>query len=118
MFGNFPSRYIYLVSNLFLLILWLTFYLLRPDLRKKMILVGLLGSPFGPISEFFYARDYWAPQYALGFPWVIEDFLFGFLAGSGASTAYQAFLRRKIGSKKFTEAGLKMILLLGVLDFS
>jgi len=75
--------------------------------------MGLLAALLGPISEFFYTRDYWTPQYAFGFPWIIEDFLFAFLAGSGASTAYQVFLGKRIGSKKFDEAGLKIVLLLG-----
>lgn len=93
------ERFAYLINNLLLVPFILFFFWRRPDLRRKMMTMGLVALLFGPISEFWFLKDYWKPQYALGWPWVIEDFLFAFLCGSGPTVAYQIFFRKKLGKR-------------------
>jgi hypothetical protein len=45
------------------------------------------------------SQDYWKPQYALGWPWIIEDILFGFLTGSGPAVAFQFFFGKTLGPR-------------------
>jgi len=77
---------------------WLLLFLLRPDLRHKMIVFGLIGGIAGPISEFFYLRDYWHPITITGWPIGIEDVLFGFFAGGIGSVLYE-----ELFGKHFTQ---------------
>jgi len=93
------ERFAYLTANLLLLPIVIFFFWKRPDLRQKILTMGLVASPLGPISEFWFLKDYWRPQYALGWPWIIEDFLFSFICGSSSTVVYQVFFGKTLGER-------------------
>ncbi|HLD01807.1 MAG TPA: lycopene cyclase domain-containing protein [Patescibacteria group bacterium] len=94
-------RFIYIVSNLiFFLPFWLVFFIRRPNVRKKMLLLSFLGGIAGPLSEYWYHQDYWRPQTVLDTPVGIEDFLFGFLFAGVACGSYQFFFQKNYRSSK------------------
>lgn len=83
--------------------LWLVFFILREDLRHKMLVFGLLGAVAGPVSELFYLKDYWHPVLITNTSIGIEDVLFGLFAGGIASVLYEElfakhFLKRHLRS--------------------
>jgi hypothetical protein len=81
------DRFAYLLITIpFLVLLGLIFYK-RPDLRRFIIRIGIMGGIAGIISEAWYFQDYWRPQTLLGTGVAsIEDFLFGFgVVGLGAA---------------------------------
>jgi hypothetical protein len=93
MFGNF--QYAYLVGSIFFLLVWLILFLRRKDLRKEMIIMSLLVAPMGPLSEFFYLRDYWQPELFNGWVVGLEDLIFGFTIGGIAAVLYEEVFGRK-----------------------
>jgi len=52
-------------------------------------------APLGPLSEFFYLRDYWQPTLFTGWPIGLEDFLFGFFIGGIAGVIYEEIFGKK-----------------------
>ncbi|MCL5435974.1 MAG: lycopene cyclase domain-containing protein [Patescibacteria group bacterium] len=88
-------QYAYLVGTVLLpCFLWLVMFYLRPDLRKQMVVFGLLIGLTSPLSEIWHHADYWQPQYFNGWKYGIEDFLFGFSMGGIASVIYEELLGR------------------------
>jgi len=73
-------RYAYLLSVLALAPLWLFLFWWRPDIRRKMYRFSLGGAIAGPVSQFWYLKDYWHPEYTFSHAPYIEDALFAFLA--------------------------------------
>jgi len=93
MFQNF--QYAYLLGSLLFFLLWLVFFICRPDLRRKMLVMSLLTAAMGPVSEFFYLKDYWQPQFFNGWAVGLEDLLFGFVVGGVAGVVYEEFFGKK-----------------------
>lgn len=91
----FDFQYAYLTGSLFFLLVWIILFLYRRDLRKEMLIMSLVVAPMGPLSQFFYLRDYWQPELFSG--WVIgfEDLLFGFAIGGIAAVIYEIFFGKK-----------------------
>lgn len=56
--------------------------------------MSILAAPLGPLSEFWYLKDYWSPEYFSSFP--IEDMLFAFLIGGIGAVAYEELLGRRL----------------------
>lgn len=65
----------------------------RRDLRRGIITVALAGAAWGPISEFWFFRDYWHPESAIGNP-ILEDIIYGAGISAAASCVYK-FLARQ-----------------------
>jgi len=97
MFNNF--QHAYLLGDIFFLLVWLILFLLRRDTRKEMFIMSLLVAPMGPISEFFYLRDYWRPELFNSWPIGIEDLLFAFSIGGIAAVIYEEFFGKKYEKK-------------------
>src|SRR3989344_2113188 len=76
MFDSF--QYTYLLGDLFFLLIWIILFIFRRDLRKEIFIMSLVVAPMGPMSEFFYLRDYWHPELFTGWAIGIEDLLFSF----------------------------------------
>ena len=55
-------KYSYPGYSLIFLLLWAVFHILRPDLRRRMLLFSLIITPLGPLSEFWFLKDYWRRQ--------------------------------------------------------
>ena len=71
-------KYSYLGYSLTFLLLWAVFYILRPDLIRRMLTFSLITLPLGPLSEFWFLKDYWRRPTITGYPISIEDAIFAF----------------------------------------
>jgi hypothetical protein len=71
--------YAYLLATLLFGILWLVPFVAKKDLRRKMLRASVAGAIAGPISQYWFLKDYWRPEYILGGSFgIIEDLLFSF----------------------------------------
>ncbi len=84
-------KYSYLGYSLIFLLLWVGFYILRPDLRRRMLIFSLIIMPSGPLSEFWFLKDYWRRPTITGYPISIEDVIFPFGIGGIAYSMYKVF---------------------------
>lgn len=89
--------YAYLIGSLVFLAVWaLLFWKARP-FRREMVILSLITAVFGPISEFWYFRDYWRPELLIKFPLGgFEDLLFGFAIGGIGAVVYEAIFINRI----------------------
>lgn len=106
----------YLGALFFGLPVWVILFLLRKDLRHKMILMSLLVAFVAPIDTFFIP-NYWHPLTMgnlFGLPIDTFTLLFGFTLGGIASVLYEELLRKTyIRSRKPHK--LKFLVILGPL---
>lgn len=93
------SNFAYLVLGVVLFGFWFLLFLLRKDLRKEMLLMSLLCTPFA-ITELFFVQDYWYPDTLFGWVLGIENFIFCFCIGGIATVVYELFMRRKLYKHK------------------
>lgn len=112
-------QYSYLIGNLITLLIWIVLFLYKKKLRKEMLIMSILVTPLGPISEFFYFRDYWNPSLLFNiFGFGIEDLIFAFAVGGIASVIYEDIFIKKM--KKTTPVKLPFFifwLLSGIIVF-
>lgn len=89
-------KYGYLFLGIFLFLIWILFYVLRKDLRRKQLKVSWLGGLAGLIAEYWYFKDYWHPYSILGRKIVSpEDFIFGFTITGISVVVYDVFFKAK-----------------------
>ena len=93
-------NYLYFIGSLFFLFVWGLFFYLRKDLRKEMFIMSLLILPLGPISEYWYFKDYWQPE--LLYPWIIniEDLIFAWSIGGIGAVAYEIFFNKTLSKRR------------------
>lgn len=103
------TRYLYLTLGMIFLISSVVVAIWRRDLRREIIVVALCGAVWGPISEFWFFRDYWHPQSVLGHP-LLEDIIYG--AGISATAAciyktisHQSTARLRVRQTHYRESG-------------
>jgi hypothetical protein len=84
-------KYSYLGYSLIFLSIWIIFYILRPDLRQRMLIFSFIITPLGPLSEKWFLRDYWRRPTIIGYPISIEDAIFAFAIGGIAYSIYKVF---------------------------
>ncbi len=87
------ARYLYLTLGLIFLVPTVAVAVWRRDLRRSIVSVALLGALWGPISEFWFFRDYWHPASVLGTP-ILEDVVYGAGIAATASWIYKLVFRR------------------------
>lgn len=87
------ARYLYLILGLMFLVPTIFVAFCRRDLRRGVISVAIFGAIWGPISEFWFFRDYWHPQSVLGNP-VLEDMIYGAGISATASCIYKVLARK------------------------
>lgn len=92
-------RYAYLIGDGILAIVWVLVFMLRPDLRRKILIMSILIAPLAPLMEVFYLRDYWRPEFFNGWIVGIEDPLFGFFFGGISCVLYEELFRKHIIKK-------------------
>lgn len=88
-------KFAYLLGDLIFLLIWAFLFWRRRDLRSEMWAMSILTAVMGPISEYWYFRDYWQPLLLWRFHPLIgglEDVLFGFAVGGIAAVLYEEFL--------------------------
>jgi hypothetical protein len=87
------ERYLYFLLASSLVLGVVLIYLLRKDLAPVILGTGIFGALWGPVSEYWYFRDYWRPKTIFGNS-ILEDVLFGFgLTALGACSYKLWFLR-------------------------
>ncbi len=90
------DSYAYLLLGLFLSSIWGVIWYFRKDLRSKLYKASAIGAVLGPVSEYWYLKDYWNPPRT--FAWSIfslEDILFGATVLGVSAVLYEAVSRRK-----------------------
>ena len=87
------NHYLYLILGFIFLIPTVVVAIMRRDLRRGIAYVGSLGAIWGPISEFWFFRDYWHPASVLGNP-VLEDVVYGAGISATAWCLYKVVFRR------------------------
>lgn len=92
-----PLEFAYLFWNILLLIPWLILFILRKDLQKEMLTMGLLMAVFSIITaHFFWTKDWWRPVTITGGPIGFEDFILGFLTGGIGGVLYEEIFKRRL----------------------
>lgn len=82
--------YAYLIGDLVFLAVWGLLFWKAQAFRREMIVLSLIAGFFGPISEYWYFKDYWQPEFLIKFPLGgLEDFLFGFAIGGIGAVIYE-----------------------------
>jgi len=89
-------QYSYLGYSLIFLLVWAIFYILRPDLRRRMLIFSLFIMPLGPLSEVWFLKDYWRRPTITGYPISIEDAIFSFAIGGIAYSIYKVFFNMSV----------------------
>jgi len=99
------------------LIIWLTLFLWRKNIRKEMLLISILFSIGGPLADTLYKKDWWNPINLLEIP--VEAILVGFTLGGIAAVIYEVLFNKKLAKKgsKRNIPIIKTFLLLTVLFF-
>jgi hypothetical protein len=89
-------QFAYFLGTLLLLgPIWILFFYLRKDLRKKLFFTSITCGMLGPFSGLWFSKDYWRPEKIGNLPIGIEDILYCFLLGGVASCLYHVFLSTK-----------------------
>src|SRR5690349_8329750 len=101
----------YLVGAAFFLLIWALFYALAPRARSEALIASVGLTYFGPVLEYVYLNDYWAPEYvwsiSLGeVPIALEDYVFGFALSGLAAGVFALLLpvSRDPGERSTTRA--------------
>lgn len=88
--------YAYLIGSLFMLCLWITFYFLRKDLRKEMIIISIISAVCGiMLSTFVWTKDWWLPP-TISNLGLLEDLIFGFATGGVITAIHSVIFKEKI----------------------
>lgn len=103
-----PYEYTYLFGDFVYFIPWMIFFLLRKDLRAKMMGLGIGFGINSLLLEPFTYHDWWRPLTITGTIPGIEDFLFGFFTTGVAAVAYQVFFNKKIMKPKTDQSKEKI----------
>jgi hypothetical protein len=112
-----PLRFTYLFGSSLFLIPWLLIFFARKDLRRLMIINGLLASVLGLIFQyFFWTKDWWHPYTITGTRVGIEDILHGFLGGGVGACLYFYIFNKKL--KTLSLLSSRRLTLLVILVFA
>src|SRR6266699_1178859 len=84
---------------LFFIAIWLVAFVLRAELRRALLLVSLVIAPLGPLSEFWFLRDYWARETLSGAYIGVEDVLFSFFLGGVTFAIYKVVFWATLSKK-------------------
>lgn len=73
------DQLVYALLGLYMLLVWVLCFIVRPDARKHLLKAGCVGIILGPLAEVWYFHDYWRPPgiFSERFPF-FEDVLVGF----------------------------------------
>lgn len=100
-----PLEYVYLISVLPLIFIWILIFYFRKDLRREILTMSIIIGIAGVWAQYqWWTVDWWQPATITGTKIGIEDFILGFFGGGIITVAYEAILRQKTDhtSKKTT----------------
>ena len=86
----------YLGYSMIFLLVWGIFFTLRPDLRRRMLIFSLIIIPLGPLSEFWFLKDYWRRSTITGYPISVEDAIFAFGIGGIGYSIYKVLFNMSV----------------------
>jgi hypothetical protein len=89
-------KFSYLGYSLIFLLVWVILFYLRHDLRQRMLIFSLITMPLGPVSEFWFLRDYWRRPNITRYAISIEDAIFAFAIGGIAYSIYKVFFKMSV----------------------
>lgn len=88
-------KYSYLVASVFLLLIWFFLYWIKPQSRKKILLVSLATALLG-LTEPLFVPSYWLPftlfDLARQTRFDLESLLFSFAVGGITAVLYETLL--------------------------
>ena len=88
-------RYAYLIGGCLILAAWIVTYRRRADLRREMVVMGLLGVLYAVPHEYLiWTRDWWHPPTVTGTRIGIEDVIYAF-GNSGMLAVVAALVLRQ-----------------------
>jgi hypothetical protein len=89
-------RYAYIFGSSAFLLLWITIFVFRKDLRQQILFMSVMIALLGVFPEyFFYTTDWWKPETITGTRVGIEDLILGFTNGGIAAVLYEVVFRRR-----------------------
>ncbi|GMR18977.1 MAG: hypothetical protein BMS9Abin34_100 [Patescibacteria group bacterium] len=90
MFYDFVYKFGYLILGVLSLLVWGALFARKKSLRREMLVLSVVAAVFGPLSEYWYFKDYWQPHILVQFPvGGFEDLIFGFAIGGIAAVIYE-----------------------------
>lgn len=108
-----PEKYAYLFGTLAFFLLWLFLFKKRKDLRREMIVVGVLAAILGTIGGYlFFTKDWWKPFSVTGTRVGLEDLFLGFFNGGIAAVIYKVVFKKKFSNRTYKNAKNKFWLLM------
>lgn len=90
--------YIYFYGTIIGCLLWVVFFQLRKDLRKKLVFSSILCAPLG-LSEVLFVPHYWIPQFntiSIYEDLFVESILFCFFLGGIVSVLFQVVYKQQL----------------------
>jgi len=86
-----------MVGASMLFIPWVIFFVVRPDVRREMLVMSfLLGVLSVVTAQYWWTVDWWKPETITGTIVGIEDFLIGFASGGIMTVAYEVLFRKRL----------------------
>ena len=97
------TTHMYFWGSLVLLGLFAAIFYYRPDLRRRMIRMGIAVGILGVLSEAVFFQDYWHPPLVIRFGRFggIEDFFFGFSFGGICVALYDVVFHKRLKKKGY-----------------
>lgn len=103
--------YVYLLGTGIYALIWISFFLGRRDLRRKILYSSLFCAPLG-LSETLFIPDYWLPQFDAIYLYrniYLESLLFCFFLGGVVSAFYQVVSGARLFKTNKTSPYLTLI---------
>lgn len=91
------TNLVYLLACVPLILVFLLFFLLRPDLRKEMLFTGVLIGCLSVVTAYnWWTKDWWHPATIMGTRVGLEDFISGFASGGIMAVGYEFFFQKRL----------------------
>ncbi|MFA7309347.1 MAG: lycopene cyclase domain-containing protein [Candidatus Paceibacterota bacterium] len=94
-------QYAYFIGDLIIALpAWALIFYLRKDLRREMLIAGLMLGLLSVLTEPWYLRDYWQPEGMVRARIILGDFFFGFFPGAVACVVYEGVFGKHYTQRK------------------
>lgn len=91
-----PFDYAYVLAIIPLCLVWLLFFIFRPDLRREMVVMSVgIGILSVVTAYYWWTIDWWHPPTLTGTRVGLEDFVLGFAAGGIMAVAYEVLFAKR-----------------------
>jgi len=112
-------KYSYLFFDFLFFVPWILLFSHRKDLRKEMLVMGIVIAIGSYLTANFWTIDWWRPQTISGTRVGIEDFLLGMLNGGVGVVLYEELFRKRLykRNEKVHEFGILMLVFITLAIF-